>query len=119
MCSLPPAHALPRHSAGCRWFHSGGIFASLSPTTSDVVIEGMKAAKAQGAICSFDLNYRAKLWATMGGLEKAQQVGSEIASLCDVLVGNEEDLQLGLVRMPLLYTRFVTCVANFIRRAHM
>ena len=70
----------------------------MSPTTSDVVIEGMKAAKAQGAICSFDLNYRAKLWATMGGLEKAQQVGSEIASLCDVLVGNEEDLQLGLVR---------------------
>jgi hypothetical protein len=63
------------------------------------VIEGMKAAKAQGAICSFDLNYRAKLWATMGGLEKAQQVGGEIASLCDVLVGNEEDLQLGLVRM--------------------
>jgi 2-dehydro-3-deoxygluconokinase len=59
----------------------------------------MKAAKAQGAICSFDLNYRAKLWATMGGLEKAQQVGSEIASLCDVLVGNEEDLQLGLVRI--------------------
>lgn len=78
----------------------------------------MKAAKAQGAICSFDLNYRAKLWATMGGLEKAQQVGSEIASLCDVLVGNEEDLQLGLVRLPLLYTRLVTCVANLIRRAY-
>ena len=81
---------------GCRWFHSGGIFAALSPTTSDVIIEGMKAAKAQGALCSFDLNYRAKLWATMGGLEKAQEVGSEIASLCDCLVGNEEDLQLGL-----------------------
>jgi sugar/nucleoside kinase (ribokinase family) len=69
----------------------------------------MKAAKAQGAICSFDLNYRAKLWATMGGLEKAQEVGGQIASLCDVLVGNEEDLQLGLVSTKLTPCNAMQC----------
>src|SRR5688572_23541269 len=59
---------------GVRWFHSGGIFASLSQTTSDVIIEGMQAAKASGAINSFDLNYRAKLWAAAGGAERGVQV---------------------------------------------
>src|SRR5204862_4070234 len=48
-------------SGGLRWFHSGGIFAALSETTPELIIEGMKAAKAQGAVVSFDLNYRAKL----------------------------------------------------------
>src|SRR5688572_4336809 len=61
-------------SRGVRWFHSGGIFASLSQTTSDVIIEGMQAAKASGAINSFDLNYRAKLWAAAGGAERGVQV---------------------------------------------
>ena len=51
-------------AGGVRWFHSGGIFAALSETTSELIIEGMKAAKAAGAITSFDLNYRAKLWAS-------------------------------------------------------
>src|ERR1043166_7440790 len=50
---------------GVRWFHSGGIFAALSETTSELIIKGMKAAKAAGAITSFDLNYRAKLWASV------------------------------------------------------
>src|ERR1700720_219125 len=59
---------------GLRWFHSGGIFASLSATTSELILEGMKAAKAAGAIRSFDLNYRAKLWASVGGAAKGQQV---------------------------------------------
>jgi 2-dehydro-3-deoxygluconokinase len=81
---------------GVRWFHSGGIFASLSETTSDVIIEGMQAAKAAGAITSFDLNYRAKLWASVGGAERGQQVIRRIASSLDVLIGNEEDLQKGL-----------------------
>ena len=81
---------------GVRWFHSGGIFAALSPTTSDVIIEGMKAAKRAGAITSFDLNYRGKLWAPIGGLEKAQSVLRSIVENVDVLVGNEEDLQTGL-----------------------
>jgi 2-dehydro-3-deoxygluconokinase len=79
-----------------RWFHSGGIFAALSETTSGVIIEGMQAAKAQGAVNSFDLNYRAKLWAAAGGAERGVQVIKKIVSNVDVLVGNEEDLQKGL-----------------------
>jgi 2-dehydro-3-deoxygluconokinase len=81
---------------GVRWFHSGGIFAALSETTGELIIEGMKAAKAAGAITSFDLNYRAKLWNIWGGLERAQSVVHRIVENVDVLVGNEEDLQLGL-----------------------
>lgn len=83
-------------AGGCRWFHSGGIFAALSSTTPEVIIEGMKAAKKAGAVTSFDLNYRAKLWAISGGLDKAQDTLRSIVEHCDVLVGNEEDLQKGL-----------------------
>ena len=83
-------------SKGVRWFHSGGIFASLSETTGELIIEGMKAAKAAGAVTSFDLNYRAKLWNIWGGGERAQSVIKRIVENVDVLVGNEEDLQLGL-----------------------
>src|SRR4051794_1923240 len=83
-------------AGGVRWFHSGGIFASLSETTSDVIIEGMQAAKAAGAINSFDLNYRAKLWASVGGAERGVQVIRKIVGNVDALVGNEEDLQKGL-----------------------
>lgn len=84
------------HGQGVRWFHSGGIFAALSETTGEVIIEGMKAAKAAGAVTSFDLNYRAKLWNIWGGQEKAVAVIRRIVENVDVLVGNEEDLQLGL-----------------------
>ena len=83
-------------SHGVRWFHSGGIFAALSETTGEVIIAAMKAAKAAGAIVSFDLNYRAKLWNIWGGQEQAQKVIRRIVENVDVLVGNEEDLQLGL-----------------------
>jgi 2-dehydro-3-deoxygluconokinase len=83
-------------AGGVRWFHSGGIFAALSPTTAEVVIEGMQAAKAAGAVVSFDLNYRAKLWNVVGGHEKAVAVIDRIVKNVDVLVGNEEDLQMGL-----------------------
>ncbi|MEK7412266.1 MAG: sugar kinase [Planctomycetota bacterium] len=83
-------------NGGCRWFHSGGIFASLSDGTSQLIIDGMKAAKAAGMVTSFDLNFRAKLWKRLGGTAKAQAVLREIVRHVDVLVGNEEDLQLGL-----------------------
>ena len=83
-------------AGGVRWFHSGGIFAALSPTTAEVIIEGMKAAKAAGAIVSFDLNYRAKLWNISGGHERAVAVLDRIVKNVDVLVGNEEDMQMGL-----------------------
>ena len=82
--------------AGVRWFHSGGIFAALSATTGELIIEGMKAAKAAGAVTSFDLNYREKLWNIWGGHEKALAVIARIVEHVDVLVGNEEDLQKGL-----------------------
>ncbi len=81
---------------GIRWFHSGGIFAALSPTTAEVIIEGMQAAKKAGAVVSFDLNYRPKLWNISGGHERAVAVLDRIVKNVDVLVGNEEDLQLGL-----------------------
>jgi len=83
-------------AGGVRWFHSGGIFAALSETTADVIVEGMKAAKEAGAVCSFDLNYRAKLWAISGGEDRAVEVLDRIVKHVDVLVGNEEDLQKGL-----------------------
>jgi len=79
-----------------RWLHSGGIFASLSETTGEVIIEGMQAARAAGAVISFDLNYRAKLWNIWGGPERAQSVIGRIVENVDVLVGNEEDMQMGL-----------------------
>jgi 2-dehydro-3-deoxygluconokinase len=81
---------------GVRWFHSGGIFAALSESTGELIIEGMKAAKKSGAIVSFDLNYREKLWNIWGGEKKAVDVIGRIVENTDVLVGNEEDLQKGL-----------------------
>lgn len=81
---------------GVKWFHSGGIYAALSSTTSGLIVEAMKAAKRHGVITSFDLNYRPKLWAPIGGLEAAQKTFREIVENVDVLLGNEEDLQLGL-----------------------
>jgi 2-dehydro-3-deoxygluconokinase len=83
-------------AGGVRWFHSGGIFAALSETTGEVIIEGMKAAKAAGAVVSFDLNFREKLWDIWGGRERAVEVVGRIVDNVDVLVGNEEDLQKGL-----------------------
>lgn len=89
--------------AGVRWFHSGGIFSALSPATPELIIEAMKAAKKAGAVTSFDLNYRAKLWAVASRAGVAGKAGTSapeilgrIVELTDVLVGNEEDLQLGL-----------------------
>lgn len=82
--------------AGVRWAHSGGIFAALSPTTAPLAAEMMKEAKAAGAVTSFDLNYRAKLWKVFGGEDHALETIGKIVENVDVLVGNEEDLQKGL-----------------------
>jgi 2-dehydro-3-deoxygluconokinase len=83
-------------AGGVRWFHSGGIFAALSPTTVELIVEGMKAAKAAGAVVSFDLNFREKLWNVSGGAKRAIEVIDRVVKNVDVLVGNEEDLQRGL-----------------------
>lgn len=76
---------------GVRWLHTGGIFAALSETTAQVVIEAVKAAKKYGTIVSYDLNYRPSLWNDIGGIEKAREVNKEIAKYIDVMIGNEED----------------------------
>ncbi len=86
---------------GVQWFHSGGIFAALSPSTSDLIIEGMEEAQRRGAIVSFDLNYREKLWASIvqpgqSPRSEAQRILGKIVEHVDILVGNEEDMQLGL-----------------------
>ena len=85
-------------SGGVRWFHSGGIFASLSETTSGLIIEGMAAAKAHGAVVSFDLNYRQKLWSLWGDHQRVLTILNKIAEHVDVLigVGDMADLQFGL-----------------------
>jgi 2-dehydro-3-deoxygluconokinase len=83
-------------AGGVRWVHSGGIFAALSPTTAALAAEMMKAAKAAGAVTSFDLNFREKLWKISGGNEKAVETIGKIVENVDVLIGNEEDLQKGL-----------------------
>ena len=74
-----------------RWFHTGGIFAALSDTTPELVIEAVKAAKKHGTIVSYDLNYRPSLWKSIGGHKRAQEVNRSIARYVDVMIGNEED----------------------------
>ena len=76
---------------GVRWLHTGGIFAALSESTAETVIEAVKVARKYGTIISYDLNYRPSLWKSIGGLEKAQEVNREIAKNIDVMIGNEED----------------------------
>ena len=83
-------------AGGVRWFHSGGIFASLSGTTGALIAEAMQAAKSAGAVTSFDLNFREKLWNIWGGQKKAVEVVARIVEKVDILIGNEEDLQKGL-----------------------
>jgi len=81
---------------GARWFHTGGIFAALSPTTAELILEAMEMARNAGSIISFDLNYRPKLWNAAGGQARARALLDRIVRKVDVLVGNEEDLQMGL-----------------------
>jgi 2-dehydro-3-deoxygluconokinase len=83
-------------AGGVRWVHCGGIFAALSPSTAELAAEMMKEAKAAGAVTSFDLNFREKLWKISGGNERAVEIIGKIVENVDVLVGNEEDLQKGL-----------------------
>jgi len=76
---------------GVRWLHTGGIFAALSDTTPQLVIEAVKKAGQYGTMVSYDLNYRPSLWKSIGGQKRAQEVNQEIAKYVDVMIGNEED----------------------------
>ncbi len=84
------------HREGARWFHTGGIFAALSETTPLVAKEAMEAARKNGAIVSYDLNYRASLWKSIGGQKRAREVNRQLAPLVDVMLGNEEDFSAAL-----------------------
>ena len=81
---------------GARWFHTGGIFCALSETTPRVAREAMEAAKRAGAVVSYDLNYRASLWSSIGGKERAREVNRKLLPLADVVIGNEEDFTAAL-----------------------
>lgn len=81
---------------GVRWLHTGGIFAALSESAADTVIEAVAAAKRYGTVVSYDLNYRASLWTAIGGQARAQEVNREIARSIDVMIGNEEDFTASL-----------------------
>jgi len=81
---------------GARWFHTGGIFCALSESTPEVAIEAMQAARKNGTVISYDLNYRASLWKAVGGKKRAQEVNRRIAPLVDVMIGNEEDFYAAL-----------------------
>jgi len=81
---------------GARWFHTGGIFCALSPTTPEVTLEAMQAARRHGTVVSYDLNYRASLWKSHGGKKQAQDVNRRIAPHVDVMLGNEEDFSAAL-----------------------
>ena len=81
---------------GVRWFHTGGIFAALSASTPEVVIEAITAAKQNGTVVSYDLNYRPSLWESHGGSDRAIEVNRTIAPMVDVMIGNEEDFTASL-----------------------
>ncbi len=81
---------------GARWLHTGGIFCALSPTTPEVALEAMQAAKRYGTIVSYDLNYRPSLWKSIGGNQQAQEVNRRIAPYVNVMLGNEEDFSAAL-----------------------
>ncbi|MGA8271973.1 MAG: sugar kinase [Candidatus Sulfotelmatobacter sp.] len=81
---------------GSRWFHTGGIFCALSETSPDVAVEAMKAARKNGTVISYDLNYRESLWKAIGGKKRAQEVNRRLAPLVDVMLGNEEDFSAAL-----------------------
>jgi 2-dehydro-3-deoxygluconokinase len=76
---------------GVRWFHTGGIFAALSDSTPQVILEALQAARRHGTVTSYDLNFRSSLWRAYGGKSRCQQVNRKLAPFIDVMLGNEED----------------------------
>jgi 2-dehydro-3-deoxygluconokinase len=79
-----------------RWFHTGGIFCALSASTPAVAMEAMRAARENGVVVSYDLNYRDSLWKSYGGKKQAQLVNRQLAAYVDVMLGNEEDFSAAL-----------------------
>ncbi|HWQ86751.1 sugar kinase [Brevundimonas sp.] len=73
---------------GVRWFHTGGIFAALSTSTAEVAMEAVEAARRHGTVVSYDLNYRASLWASHPDPDAARRVNRGIAGAVDVMIGD-------------------------------
>ena len=78
---------------GVGWMHISGITPAISESLMELSIESVKEAKTRNIVVSCDLNYRKNLW-KYG--KNAQEVMSEMASFCDVLIANEEDVQKSL-----------------------
>ncbi|MFO7870727.1 MAG: sugar kinase [Kiritimatiellia bacterium] len=76
---------------GVRWVHSGGLYSALGEHAPEMILEFFREARKRGAIVSFDLNYRGKLWKYHGGREKCVEAMTEIVKNVDVLFGNETD----------------------------
>ena len=79
---------------GVEILHLSGLIGALSPETSEFCLALARAAKKYGTKVSFDLNYRASFW--KGREAELRAAFTEIASVADILVGNEEDFQLAL-----------------------
>jgi len=78
--------------AGVRWFHTGGVMAALSESSTAVVREAMTAARRHGAVVSFDCNYRPSLWKERGGRAGSVAVNRSLMPMVDVLFGHEGDV---------------------------
>ncbi len=79
---------------GVKLVHMSGLIGALSPQSSKFCLEIARAAKKYGTRVSFDLNYRASFWENRE--EELREIFTEIADTSDILLGNEEDFQLGL-----------------------
>jgi 2-dehydro-3-deoxygluconokinase len=77
---------------GCRWLHTGGIFTALSDSTAATVRTALQAAREAGAVTSYDLNFRSKLWSSQQAIAATKQIVPRV----QVLIGNEEDFQKAL-----------------------
>jgi 2-dehydro-3-deoxygluconokinase len=79
---------------GVRWFHTGGIFCSLSELVPSLVRKAMQTARKYGTVVSFDCNYRPSLWKNRGGRQGAARVNRDLLPFIDVLFGHEGDIAL-------------------------
>ncbi len=84
-------------SHGVHWFHTGGIMAALSESTTEVVREAMQSAKRHGVKVSFDCNYRPSLWRSRGGRAGSIAVNRSLVPMVDVLFGHEGDVAPELI----------------------
>jgi len=75
---------------GVRWFHTGGIYTLISPSSGQVALEALKAAGEAGTFRSFDLNYRSKVEPDK---ERARKQNRQVVEHCDFLVGNQSDFE--------------------------